>query len=174
MNEVMQNLLTRRSIRSFSDQKIARADLEQIVEAARYAPSAMNRQLARFTVIQRPALLETLAAVIRDALGREDDYNFYGANVMILASNERENAHGMADCACALENIFLAAHSLGIGSVWINQLKGICDQSAVREVLRECQLPEEHVVFGCAALGYPSVGSAPKAINRIETVEWLL
>lgn len=54
----------------------------------------------------------------------------------------------------ALENIFLAAHALGIGSVWINQLNGICDEPAVRAVLTKLKIPENHIVWGMAALGY--------------------
>lgn len=173
MNPVMEAILTRRSIRSFTGEKITRDSLEMLVEAARYAPSGMNKQLWKFTVVQEPALLQKLAAVIAQELGRDQGYNFYGANVLILASNERDNPHGVEDCACALENIFLAAHSLGIGSVWINQLKGICDVPAVRQVLRQLRLPENHVVLGAAALGYPS-GPAPKAVKRPHVAEWFL
>jgi nitroreductase len=60
----------------------------------------------------------------------------------------------MEDNACALENIFLAAHSLGIGSVWINQLRHCCDEAEVRAILEEWGIPEDHVVYGIAALGY--------------------
>ncbi len=173
MNPVMEAILTRRSIRSFTGEKITRDSLEMLVEAARYAPSGMNKQLWKFTVVQEPALLQKLAAVIAQELGRDQGYNFYGANVLILASNERDNPHGVEDCACALENIFLAAHSLGIGSVWINQLKGICDVPAVRQVLRQLRLPENHVVLGAAALGYPS-GPASEAVKRPHVAEWFL
>lgn len=58
------------------------------------------------------------------------------------------------DCACALENIFLAAKSLGIGSCWINQLGQTCDDPDVRAFLTKLGVPESHKVYGCAALGY--------------------
>ena len=173
MNEILNNIKTRRSIRSFSDEKIPKEALEQIVEAGRYAPSAMNRQLCRFTVVQNPAMIENLAAAIGQELNRGSNYNFYAPNVMLLVSNERSNPHGIEDCACALENIFLAAHALGIGSVWINQLKGICDAPAIRAVLNELRLPENHIVLGMAALGYPA--EPPKeAVKRADVVEWIL
>ena len=92
---------------------------------------------------------------------------------MILASNERDNQLGMQDCACALENIFLAAHSLGIGSVWINQLNGICDVPEIRFVLNELRLPENHIVLGMAALGYAAEPGRP-ANKREDVVEWIL
>ena len=173
MNPVMDAILTRRSVRSFTGERISRPTLEQLVEAARYAPSGMNKQLWKFTVVQDPALLQRLAGVIARELGRDEDYNFYGANALILASNDRDNPHGVEDCACALENIFLAAHSMGVGSVWINQLKGICDVPAVRQVLDQLHLPQNHVVLGMAALGYPA-GPAPKAVKRSHVAEWFL
>lgn len=173
MNEVLEAIKTRRSIRVFTKQKISRADLELLTDAARYAPSGMNRQTWKFTVVQDPVMLEKLAQVIRSELGRGADYNFYGANVLILASNERENPLGAPDCACALENIFLAAHSIGLGSVWINQLCGICDAPSVRAVLNELHLPENHLVYGCAALGYPAEAGRP-ANKKDDVVEWIL
>ncbi len=143
------------------------------MEAAIYAPSAMNRQCWKFIVLQDKEKIEALAAVIRQALGRDENYNFYRPDVLILASNERDNRNGVEDCACALQNIFLAAHSLGIGSVWINQLKGICDEPAVRAVLRELKLPEEHIVLGMAALGYPAAPPKQAEKNRA-VVDWVL
>ncbi len=171
--DAMENLMTRRSIRAFAKKKIPREALEQIVKAARYAPSGMNKQLWRFTVVQDPATLDALAAVVRDEAARDPDYHFYHADVLILASNERDNPHGVEDCACALENMFLAAHALGIGSVWINQFKGICDRPRVRELLCRLHLPENHIVLGCAALGY-AAQPAPPALKKQQVVEWVL
>lgn len=168
MNEVLQAILTRRSVRSFTGQKIEKDILKQLADAARYAPSAMNRQTWKFTVVSNPECLRDLAAAISAHLHRGSDYNFYGATALILASNERDNPHGAEDCACALENIFLAAHSLGIGSVWINQLKGICDEPAIRAVLDRMHLPSNHIVLGMAALGYPS--APPAAVEKREDV----
>ncbi|MHB1151760.1 MAG: nitroreductase family protein [Eubacteriales bacterium] len=153
MNEALNNIMTRRSIRSFTDRKIERADLEAIAAAAVYAPSACNFQTWRITVIQKPELIDKLAKAIAVQTG-SSDYNFYKPNTVILASNERTSPFGAEDCSCALENIFLAAHALGIGSVWINQLRGICDEPAVRVVLDELGLPESQIVYGTAALGY--------------------
>ncbi len=154
MNEVLKAIRNRRSVRSFTDRMISREDLEKIVEAAGYAPSGMNRQSWHFTVIQDADRIAELAKAVRQALGRDEGYHFYHPNALILTSNDRDNPLGTEDCACAMENIFLAAHSLGIGSVWINQFHGICDQPEVRDLLRRFRVPDSHVVLGAAALGY--------------------
>lgn len=154
MNEVLENILTRRSIRSFQEKPVPRQDLETIVKAGMYAPSGMNRQSWQFTAIRNPELINELAQAIREQIGKGPEYNFYGAKALVLVSNDRENTNGLADSACALENMFLMAHALGIGSVWINQMKTICDAAGVRQVMQKLEIPDSHIVWGIAALGY--------------------
>ena len=73
--------------------------------------------------------------------------------------------------ACALENVFLAAHALGVGSVWINQLKGACDRPGIRAALAALSIPDDHVAYGIAAMGYPV--SAPAAMEkRRDAIVW--
>lgn len=153
MNQVMDNILTRRSVRAFKDEKLSQKDLEEIVKAGLYAPSAMNRQTWKFTVITNSELIRRLAEAIREELGREG-YDLYKPAALIIPSNSQKSQWGRDDNACALQNIFLAAHSMGIGSVWINQLHGICDQPKIRALLTEMEIPEDHIVYGMAALGY--------------------
>ena len=71
MNAVMENLLTRRSIRSFENREIPEEELDQILKAAQYAPSAMNRQTWQFTVVESREKIQELAAAMGKALGRE-------------------------------------------------------------------------------------------------------
>lgn len=89
------------------------------------------------------------------ALGNEK-YDMYKPAALIIPSNELIGDTGITswDNACALENIFLAAHSMGLGTVWINQLSDTCDVPEVRAVLTEFGVPENHKVFGIAAIGY--------------------
>lgn len=155
MNEVLNNILTRRSIREFKPEQIKDEELDLILKAAIYAPSGMNKQSWKFTVLQNKEKIEVLAKVVREKLGRNEGYNFYAPPTLILVSNDRENSNGLADSSCALENIFLMANSLGIGSCWINQLKTICDEEEVRELLNEFEIPENHIVWGMASIGYP-------------------
>jgi len=156
MNDVLQNILTRRSVREFKAEQIKDEELDLILKAGIYAPSGMNKQSWQFTVVQNKEKIELLAKVVREALGRDAGYNFYAPPTLIMLSNEKDNTNGLADCACALENIFLMANSLEIGSCWINQLKTICDGKEVREVLSGFGVPGNHIVWGIAAIGYPN------------------
>lgn len=159
-NQAIENIMTRRSVRSFTDQPVAREDLELLARAACFAPSANNSQVWQFTVVADREKIAELAAAVAGALGRGSDYNFYNPSAFIISSAPRIYRLGREDCACALQNIFLAAHSLGIGSVWINQLSLTCDHDSVRPVLDKLGVPADHVVYGCAALGYPESGNS--------------
>ncbi|WP_432627869.1 nitroreductase [Brotaphodocola sp.] len=153
MNAVMENLLTRRSVRAFEKKEIPAEELNQILQAAIYAPSGMNRQTWQFTVVTDAKKIQALAAAVGKALGREG-YDMYQPAAIVVTTNERTSRHGIDDNACAMENMFLAAHSFGIGSVWINQLRDCCDVPEVRAILKSWGIPDDHVAYGIAALGY--------------------
>lgn len=186
INEVIQNILSRRSIRSYKKEQILDPDLDIILKAAQYAPSGGNSQSWRFTVVQNQPKLEQLNALVRKAFqnmvvddttykskksskiaSKNDNYSFYyHAPTLVIVSNEREYSNSITDCSVALENIFLAANSLGLGSCWINQLAWLCDEPNIREVLTELSIPENHIVCGAATLGYISGNKPPAALRR--------
>jgi len=156
-NEAIQNLLTRRSIRAFQDTPVEREKIDTMLQCATYAPSAMNRQTWHFVAVLSPAKIRKLAKAMGEALGNPN-YNMYCPAALIITSNEPGRE---ADNACAMQNIMLAAHAMGVGSVWINQLKDTCDDPAVRAILTEFGVPAEHTVFGVAALGYAAGDPRP-------------
>lgn len=174
MNEVLKNMMTRRSIRSYTDRQISEEDLNTILSAAINAPSGMNLQTWHFTVITNAEILNRINKSIKAAFTRSTDSRlqerghnenyccYYHAPTLIIVSNEPTQWWAPMDCACALENIFLAATSLGIGSCWINQLGQTCDNPEVRSLLTELGIPSSHKVYGCAALGYASPESCIK------------
>lgn len=149
------------------------AQLQEIAKAGVYAPSAMNRQTWKFTIVTNREAISRLADIVGTQLNRAG-YDMYQPAALIIPSNDRETVWGREDNACALENIFLAAHSLGIGSVWLNQLQGICDEPPVRAMLNELQIPANHVVYGIAALGYEAEGQEKKEViktGKIQVIE---
>ena len=163
MNSVIENMLTRRSVRKFTEQKISSEDLDMILKTGIYAPSGMNMQTIRLIAVTDRKKIQQLAELTGRKLGREG-YDFYKPDVLIIPTNERESRWGVEDNACAMENIFLAARSYGVGSVWITQMQNITDRPAVRALLDEIGVPADHVIYGVAALGYadPSVPVEPK------------
>ncbi len=160
MNDIINNILTRRSVRDFSEKQVSKDDLELLIKCGLYAPSGMGKQTWKFTGITNKSVITELADLIAKLLQR-NGYNFYKAPALILVSNE-DTKWCKEDNACALQNIMLAAHSMNIGSVWINQLQDICDNEEVRSLLTKLNVPSNHNVTGIAALGYSL--SDPKGI----------
>ena len=140
-------------MRAFRDEPVAREDLEAVVACGQWAPSANNRQEWTFVVVDDRARIARLSAVVREALGR-DAYDMYGPAAIVIVAHEKGAPFGREDDGCAMQSMMLAAHSLGLGSVWINQLQGICDEPAVRAELDALGVPATSEVHGVCALGH--------------------
>ncbi len=174
INPVVQTILTRRSIRKFTDQQIPEEILEVLIKAGYHAPSGHNMQTWKFTVVQTP---ETIAHIrdVMEKTARENGVYFYGFEnpvCLILVSNDKRNQDGCQDASCAAENIMLAAHSYGLGSVWINALMKLRDAEPAKTMLDELHIPETHIVWSTIALGYPTAEGVLLAKNA-DVVEWL-
>lgn len=172
MNETMKTILTRRSIRKFTTEPIAEEILRDVVDAGMHAPSGMCRKTWQFTVVTNKGLIEKLTETIAKVLGREG-YDMYKPVALVIPSNERDSVYGREDNACALQNIFLAAKSYGVGSVWINQLTNICDEPEIREILNKFGVPENHIVYGLAALGYADTSVPEPEYREIGEVKFV-
>lgn len=167
MNPVMQAILSRRSIRKFRDEPIPDAVLEMILKAGYHAPSGHNMQSWRFTVLRSEGMIKNLKDAAEEA-AKENGVYFYGwenPKAVILISNDDRNPYGCQDASAAAENIFLAAWSYGIGSVWLNPLMKLRNVSPVKEILDGYGIPENHMVWCTAALGYPMADSVLLAKN---------
>lgn len=190
MNDIIQNITTRRSIRKYDKRQIDDKALDSIIEAAQYAPSGSNSQSWLFTVIQQQEVLSELNQLVRKAFASitfgEHEYPakirskqaalkeqycfYYHAPTLIVVTNKQNYPNAMADSSLALENIFLAAHSFGLGSCWVNQLAWLCDVPEVRTALTKLGIPEDHLVCGAAAIGYPDGPQPPAPLRKTGTV----
>ncbi len=143
-------LLSRRSIRKYSDRTIADSDIETILKAAMYAPSAVNKQPWHFIVTSDRQLFEQVTEIHPNAKFLK------GASHAILVCGDEKLQHDdgyyLADCGAATQNILLAAHMLGIGSCWI----GVFPREKRMELFSKLfQLPPHVQPFALVSLGYP-------------------
>ena len=169
-NEVITAILTRRSVREFTDKPIPRSVLETLVKCGMYAPSGHNMQTWRFTVITNEAKIAELkekAARICKEKGAYF-YGFVNPKVCIMVSEDRRNHYALQDGSAATQNIMLAAHSLGLGSVWVNGIIHVCDESEIRSLLTDMGIPENHIIVSTICLGYPK--AAGKLLAKKQNV----
>ena len=153
MNEVLNSIYTRRSIRKFTDEAVSKELIDEVVKAGTHAPSGKNMQTFRFFIMQNADSILALQKVVGKGM-ENPSYTFYGAKAMIIVTCNKEDVNGVEDGSCALENMMLAAHSLGLGSCWINQLKYCGDKPEVAAYLDQIGLPEGRRVVCMRALGH--------------------
>ena len=172
--ELLNLILERRSCRHFLPQPPDRPTLAAIVEAGRYAPSSMNRQACRFFVLTDTALIQSISRMVSARLeqfaGRDCTY---GAPVLVLVANRRDNNCALQDAACAMENMMLAAFSLGVGSCWINQLYRTREDREVQEKLAEIGVTPEEMPVAALALGWPAVDFPGPREKTGNLVSWV-
>ena len=164
MNETIKTILSRRSCRAFTEESVSKSDIQQILDCALASASGMGRQTWQFTAVMNREKIQALCGAVGKALGREG-YNMYNPDVLIITSNEKDSKFREVDNACAMENIYLASESLGLGCVWINQLLDCFDNPEVRKILEDFGVPANHGVYGCAAIGYKAQNPPTKEIK---------
>jgi nitroreductase len=173
IDSLLEIIKLRRSTRAFSGRPVPKADIEKLLEAAIWAPSGGNTQSWLFTAIINKEIIDKINELIRQGFQTwvpDDDYpgkhgakknsqreNFhfcYQAPALIIASNIPNYENAMADCSLALENIFLLAETMGLGSCYINAPHWLRNDQPLRDFLLTLGIPKEHTICNSAAIGY--------------------
>lgn len=172
--DAMEAIMTRRSTRRMKPDLPPRELIERVIEAGRAAPSGSNSQTTHFIVITKPSTLKDLAELVQSEFAkmeiapdtyvslrnsinasRTGNYVFhYNAPVLIVTANKKDYGNAMADSACALENMMIAANALNLGTCWINQLHWLTDHRAVQAYMQNLGLKDDETITGGLILGY--------------------
>lgn len=192
MNEVINNMLSRRSIRKYKPEQIKIDELTAIINAGLAAPSAGGRQDVLFLVTQDKATNEYLGKLnktfFNGRISNKDVFisqeqpsiaddptiksAFYGAPTVITLFGAKNWLYTESDCSVAAENIMLAAHSLGIGSCMIGRAGETFETPYGQELLRKWNFDENYEPTYHILLGYPDC-EMPKARERkTERIIW--
>ena len=172
--DAMEAILTRRSTRRLKPDLPPRELIQQVIEAGRAAPSGSNSQSTHMLVITRPNVLSELAALVQRAFAamevepdayvslrhsvsaaKKGGYVFhYSAPVLIVTANKKGYGNAIADSACTLENMMIAANALDLGACWINQLHWLDENADVRAYMEALGLGKDETITGGLILGY--------------------
>lgn len=153
-NPAIENILTRRSIRSYTDQDVEPEKIEAILEAGMAAPSGKNGQPWDFIVLTRREILGEMAERLPYAKMLRE------ARVAIAVCADRtKSPYWYVDCSAAAENILLAAHALGLGAVWTATYPYRDRMDVVKEL---CGLPGSYDSLCVIPVGYPAREARPK------------
>lgn len=165
MNETINTLLNRRSIRKYKPEQIKDEELNAVLEAGKYAPSGANQQSALFIVVQNKKVIEKITKMNAAVIGKDDSDPYYGAPTIILVFADKNKATPIEDASLALGNMYNAAYSLGLGSCWIHRTKQIFESEEGKVLLKEWGIEGDYIGVGSCILGYPDC-EHPKAAPR--------
>ncbi len=187
MNQVIDTIMKRRSVRFYKDKKIPRDHLETIIQAGNYAPTGAGTQMWRFGVVEDDDFRKKLAELalpryekwmenapemfkaIRDKIDSEvEDPVYYSAPAIIFVIGSGMTAD--LDCPMVCENMMLAAKSLGIGSCWVYFGQLVLDDPSVRDKL---DMREGEKVYGPILLGYPQENLPERSPKKEPLVKWI-
>lgn len=164
MNEVLEAIKTRRSVRKYKPDMLPDNVLEQIIEAGTYAATGKNVQSPIIIAVTDKKMRDKISALNAKIMGREMD-PFYGAPVILIVLADKSAPNHVYDGTLVMGNLMLAAHALGIGSCWIHRAKEEFELPEGKEILKQLGIEGEYEGIGHCALGYVD-GEYPKCHPR--------
>lgn len=168
MNEVIEMMKTRRSIRKFKPDALPDGIIEQIAEAGTYAATGKNLQSPTIIAVTNKQLRDRISEMNRKIGGWQEGFDpFYGAPAMLIVLADKNVPTAVYDGSLVMGNLMLAAHSLGIGSIWIHRAKEEFESEEGKAILAELGITGDQVGIGHCALGYID-GEEPKVAPRKE------
>ncbi|MBQ4040143.1 MAG: nitroreductase [Oscillospiraceae bacterium] len=179
MNETIKTLLSRRSVRSYEDKAVPKELVDAIIQCGKYACNGGGGQPWHFTVVTNRQWMDAVSALNKEIYlnspverlrikAQNPEYSdFYKAPMAIIISGN--SPRSLADCACATQNMAVAAASLGLGSCFIASFKSCLESEEGKKLFSQLPLPEGYAPQFALALGYPK-GDAPVAAPRKENI----
>lgn len=169
-NEAIKNIMTRTSVRKYTDAPVSKENIETLLRAGMAAPTAVNRQPWHFIAITSKEKLAELAGEgPRGGMLRQAALAIVVCGDMEKAMQGKAQEYWIQDCSAATENILLAAHALGLGAVWtgLHPMEDRC--ATVAQVLK---LPKTLIPLCTIVIGHPAEQPQPKDKWKPENVSY--
>ena len=160
-----EKLLSRRSVRKYTAEQITEEQLDAVLKAGLYAPTAKNNQKPVMVAVRDKETRDLLSKINAEIMEIESD-PFYGAPCVIVVLADPEFPTWIDDGSLVLGNLMNAANALGLGSCWINRARETFDRPEGKELLKKWGLPEHFRGVGNCILGYAAEEPALK--ERLE------
>ena len=164
MNDVLETIKSRRSIRKYKSDMVPQDKLEKIIEAGTYAATGMGKQSPIIIAVTNKELRDKLSAMNAKIMGVNSD-PFYGAPVVLIVLADKSRPTYVYDGSLVMGNLMLEAEAQGVGSCWIHRAKEEFESEEGKEILKSLGIEGDYEGIGHCVLGYAD-GSAPKAAPR--------
>ena len=164
-NETLHTLETRRSCRAYKPEQITKEELEAVLRAGTFAPSAMNRQSAKIVVVQDAETHAQLTRMNAAVMGNTGD-PMYGAPTILVVLADANARCGVQDGSLVMGNLMNAAAAIGLGSCWINRAKEEFETEEGKALLKKWGIEGDYIGVGHCILGYPAEEPRPAAPRK--------
>lgn len=164
MNEVLEAIKTRRSVRKYKTDMVPQDVIDRILEAGTYAATGMGQQSPIIITVTDQAVRDKLSAANAAVMGTDSD-PFYGAPVVLVVLADKAISNHVYDGSLVMGNLMLAAHAEGLGSCWINRAKQEFEMPEWKAFLRNLGITGDYEGIGHCIIGYTD-GEEPEAAPR--------
>ncbi len=160
MKTTLEDLKTRRAVRSYTAEPVTREELDTVLEAGVYAPTAMGSQRACIVAVTNKAERDELSRLNAAVMGQDMD-PFYGAPVVCVVFGDASWPQGVKDGSLIMGNMLNAAHAIGLGSCWIDRAKEVFESAEGKALMKKWGVPEGYAGVGNCILGHAAETPAP-------------
>ena len=173
MNETLNVLETRRSVRAFDPSRMPTDQLiSEVVKAGEYAPTGRGMQSPRIVVITNKAVRDRLSQLNAEVMGVTSD-PFYGAPVILLVLADRSRPTYLYDGSLVMGNLMNAAHAVGLGSCWIHRAREVFTSEEGKQLLAQWGITDDYEGIGHVALGYALNEPAQAKPRKADYTVWV-
>ena len=172
MSEVMDCMMTRRSVRNYKPDMVPDDVIERIVTAGTYAASGRGKQSPIILAVTQKELRDKLSAMNAEIMGIDSD-PFYGAPVVLVVLANRQMPTYLYDGSLVMGNLMLAAHDEGIGSCWIHRAKEEFESEEGKAILKSLGIEGDYEGIGHCVLGYAAEPEAPVQPRKSDYVYYV-
>ena len=163
MNDTIKTIITRQSVKKYKADMVPEELIAEICKAGTYAPTGMGKQSPVIIAVTNKALRDQLSRMNLDVIRKNqlqtssgDADPFYGAPVVLVVLARKDIGTRIYDGSLVMENLMLAAHSLGLGACWIHRAKEMFESEEGLQILRDLGIEGEYEGIGHCIVGYPA------------------
>lgn len=164
-NSILENIKNRRSCRSYKAEQITDDELQAVLEAGTFAPTSHGQQDPTIVAVQQPKLKEELTRLNARIMDSEGD-PFYAAPTLVFVFASKDNKNAIQDGSCVMQNMMLAAESIGLATCWINREIEMFQTPEGEALLKELGLPTNTMGIAAISLGYKDKEGKPAKPRR--------
>ncbi len=157
MNQTIQDLKQRRSVRQFKEEQISDELLDIVLEAGTFAPTGMNRQSPLMVAVQNKETIEALRKMNAGIMGNPDMDPFYGAPTIIVVFADKNVRTYREDGSLVIGNLCNAAHAVGLGACWIHRAREEFETEEGKALMKEWGVADNYEGIGHCILGIPAM-----------------